>query len=148
MKKMIFFVIIFLAFVLIILLAARADASAKKPIINAERMLKAIAEVEDWKGRQGKFGEKGPYQITKSVWRSYTMMDFTDENVQKHGKEIALCHLDWIMHHLEIEQFPMTSFNVALIWGAGWGAFSKAIYSDAKADYAKRVQNIYLTWQK
>lgn len=136
-----------LALICFLVFSVYAGSSIKiqKPKINFNRLLDAISAVENWNGKDGKSGEKGPYQITHQVWNQYTMLDFTDNNVKQHGKEIALCHLDWIYFQLKKNNLPETAFAYAAAWNAGWNSYFSGTYSLAKEDYAKRVQNIYIS---
>jgi hypothetical protein len=145
MQKMIYFVVLPLLFFVVLSLAARADLRDQRSKINESKLLHAIEMVENWKGRDGQDGEKGPYQITERLWHQYTLLDFTDENVREHGREVALCHLDWLHLQMKKHGIPETSFSYAVAWCAGWNALKTGIYSKAKEDYAKRVQNIYLS---
>jgi hypothetical protein len=144
MQKMIFVAAIVIVFIAFSILPAFSQIKGNGLSINQERFLNAIKIVENWKGKDGRDGEKGPYQITAKTWYQYTVEDFTDENVNKFGKEIATVHFNWIRIQLKKNHYPETSFNFAVVWCAGWGAFNKANYSPAKIDYALRVQNIYL----
>jgi hypothetical protein len=147
MQKMIYFVVLPLIFFVVFSLAARADMREQRMKIDEARLLRAIEMVEDWKGRDGRDGEKGPYQMTKRTWSQYTLLEFTDENVREHGLEIAKAHLDWIRIQMRKNEIPETAFSYGAAWCAGWTAFFKGTYSKAKEDYAIRVQNIYSSFR-
>ena len=115
--------------------------------LDIDRLLFCISMREGWQGRDGPSGEKGNYQLTNAVWRRWSQMEFTDENVTLFEREVAECQIDWIRARLKNAGYPETAFYVALIWTAGWTAFDRNTYSAAKAKYAREVQNLYLSYQ-
>lgn len=138
--------IIFSACLLLVVLAMaiRLDAQERgAPSIKLSTLKSAIAQVEGWSGKDGAAGEKGRYQITKSLWYQYTIEDFTDENVERLEDEIVDLHLDWIKLHLNKGRYQVTPYSVALVYCAGWTAYNTRTYSIRKGDYAERVDAIY-----
>ena len=57
-------------------LAFLATLPASAAELNVERLLTAIRSVEDWNGRDGHAGERGPYQFTRAAWEETTKLPF------------------------------------------------------------------------
>lgn len=105
------------------------------------RMLVAIAQVEDWRGRPGKAGEIGPWQMLPAVRLDRLLeMDvgtWTDRN-------IARAHLVWIERELGRRGVAVVPFNVALVWNAGLERTVTGRAPVKSYDYARRVCAAFL----
>jgi hypothetical protein len=116
------------------------------PKLDVERMLDAIAGVENWDGRTpGAAGEWGPWQMTPAVWKHCrgtlhkTLQQATPSELRTAARE----ELHFRMATLEINHHKLTAFLVGLSWTAGVKATLSNTATDAKREYAKRVEAIY-----
>lgn len=127
-------------------LAAQIVVPKQKEGIDMHRLLYAIRTVEDWKGRDGPRGEKGPYQIMPEVYERITGRAYPEALVAALActDEVAvIAHIQWITDQFKRNREPVTIRSIALVYGAGLTAFLNGTYSNAKNDYAWRVVNVY-----
>ena len=118
----------------------------QQPKLDVERMLDAIAGVENWDGHtKGAAGEWGPWQMTPTVWKHCrgtlhkTMQQATPSELRTAARE----ELHFRIVTLEMNHETITPFIVGLAWGAGMTATLKNTATRAKHDYAHRVANLY-----
>lgn len=91
--------------------------------------LRAIAMVEDWQGRRGAAGERGPWQMMPGTWAQYTGT----------AEERAAQHLSWLRRQLVRQGVEPSAFNLALCWNAGLRATVTGRAPVSSYDYARRV---------
>jgi hypothetical protein len=120
-------------------------AYAKPEPVDIGRLVDAIAMVENAKTTHiGKAGERSRYQITYAVWRMYSEWDFHLASSQSpeclyESREVAFQHTRWLSLTLD----RPTVYRIAAAWNGGFHAVQSGSITDATADYAKRVRNIY-----
>lgn len=113
-------------------------------------LLKSIAQVEGAKlGKVGKYGERGPFQFLKIVWKKHSKMPFTfasesSEDAYIENVNVGLAHIKWIRTQIE----NPTEYRVALAWNAGVGAVNRGTFKNRSYNYAVRVMNIHLEGKK
>ncbi len=129
---------------LVIFLALTLAASAA--VLDVPRFLGAIRTVEDWHGRDGHAGERGPWQITRAVWAMHMPgRPFAEARQEGPAYACALKHLDWLRGRLAVQR-PVVddnAFNLALCWNAGLTATITGRAPLASYIYAGRVSNLY-----
>lgn len=133
-------------FVLTVLMILRSNAFATElnvkynsREIDENRLLEAIATVENSPNTIGRRGERSPYQILPSTWRRFSsipMRTATDE--QQH--EVALKILRHFRKQLTQRGIEPNVFHLALAWNGGPNAKR---YKNSTIDYATRVTNVY-----
>jgi hypothetical protein len=120
-------------------------AYAKPEPVVIGRLVDCIAEVENARTTHvGKAGERSRYQITYAIWRQYSDWDFhlassTDPICLYEAREVAYQHVRWLSLTLD----RPTPYRIALAWNAGFHAAQSGNVSNASADYARRVRNLY-----
>lgn len=113
------------------------------PAIDADRMLAAIAQVENWKrGTVGSAGEYGPYQIIPSVWRRYSRQSAWSASPAEHHR-VASRHLEDVRKLLAAAGHAVTPFSIGLAWNAGPTAAIRGTAPARSRDYAARARNVY-----
>lgn len=102
---------------------------ARLPANTLPPALRAIAVVEDWRGRRGALGEIGPYQMLPATWARY------------HGtaEQRALQHHAWLCRELARRGVDPSPFNLALCWNAGIHASVCGQAPVSSYVYARRV---------
>lgn len=123
--------------------------SASAADIDVGRFLDAVRQVEEWNGRDGRAGERGPWQITAAVWSMHMPgISFAQARQEGPARACAVKHVAWLRSRLRAQRHGVgvadNAFNLALCWNAG---FSRTITGRAPLDsydYARRVQNLYL----
>lgn len=118
----------------------------KAPPIDVERLLDCIAQIESWDGKTtGKAGEWGAFGIVPSVWKHArgasrkTIQQATPSEMRTAARDEMLFR----MATLQINHMVLTPRLCALAWGAGVSAVIQDAASEAKRDYARRVENLY-----
>jgi hypothetical protein len=112
--------------------------------VDAERLASAIRPVEDWHGRDGAAGERGPYQITRAVWSMHMPgTPFAAARQEGPGRACALKHIAWLARELKAAGWPDNAHTIALAYNAGLTAVLEARAPQSSYDYALRVENIY-----
>jgi hypothetical protein len=102
-------------------------------------MLAAIASVEDWRGRVGRAGEIGPYQMLPST-RADRLRELRAAGVASPSeRQLAEAHLVWIQRQLRAADVEPLPFNLALCWNAGVRATITNRAPVRSYDYARRV---------
>ncbi len=100
------------------------------PALDVERLLSAIAMVENWrKVSVSPTGAVGPYQMKPSAGDG--------------SKEAAFRHARWILATLKSHGYAPTVYSFALCWKAGFDAFAANGFTAADSDYAERVRNVF-----
>ena len=126
-------------FASLVLFAANAPAA-----LEQERFLDAVRQVENWDGRDGRHGERGPYQLTASVWEMHEPgRPFAMARQEAAGRACALKHVAWLQAGLSRAGIDPSPFNVALAYNAGRGAVLRGRAPERAYDYAGRVRNLY-----
>ena len=113
--------------------------------IDLAKAKEAIRTVENSKhSRIGRHGERTTLQITSRVWRTYSRMPFwrASENraeARAEAERVADVHLAWLWSNLE----NPTLYRLAAAWNGGLQSVNAGNVSNAQADYAQRVCNVY-----
>jgi hypothetical protein len=114
--------------------------------LNAARLADQIRKVEDWNGNDGRHGERGPYQVTRAVWRQHIPDEpFILARQEDWGRACALKHIAWLRQQLRRAGLDDNAHTVALAYNAGLTAVLKGKAPMDSYDYALRVENLYLT---
>ena len=116
------------------------------PKLDVERLLDAIAAVENWDGKtRGAAGEWGPWQMTPEVWkRCRGNIRKTLQMAEPHElRAAAREELQFRIATLQINHHVPTAFLVALAWGAGVRATLDGKATEKKREYARRVETVY-----
>jgi hypothetical protein len=120
-------------------------AYAKPEPVDLGRLVDAIAMVENAKTTHiGKAGERSRYQITYAIWKMYSDWDFhlassMDPLALYEARQVAYQHVRWLSLTLD----KPTPYRIAAAWNGGFHAVQSGNITDATADYAKRVRNLY-----
>lgn len=128
---------------LLSLLSCVGLAQAAPEPINWNKLVDAIATVENTPGR-GKHGERSPWQFTYAVWALHTSVSFSYADVgsvlaRAEQRRVAISHAQFIATSID----NPTPYRIALAWNAGIAAVLHNRFTDASAEYAKRVRNVY-----
>lgn len=117
---------------------------------SKENFLKAIRHVEsgDNHAAIGSHGERGAYQFKHSVWKQHTENSFVNAHEVEISNEIASQHYDWIVKTLSKSGKRVNARNLALAWNAGIGNAIRNNVSRHNKDYANRVENLLLEFEK
>jgi hypothetical protein len=106
---------------------------------DSAALLHSIAIVEDWRGRVGKAGEIGPYQMLPST-RADRIRDLAARGiVAPTEQQIAQEHVDWLRRELRKAGTEPLPFNLALCWNAGLNATVTGRAPERSYRYACRV---------
>jgi hypothetical protein len=110
--------------IILLVLAVTYTVNATSENVSDEKFIQAILLTEDWRGKIGKYGEKGPYQILPNVIKDietydgirYSMKDCLDIDI---SKEIFARYINiWVRR----TNAPRTYETYAKIWNGGpWG---------------------------
>jgi hypothetical protein len=115
------------------------------PATDSDRLLNAIRQVEEWQGRDGAAGERGPWQITKAVWMQHCpAWGFEKARAQRYARVCAARHLDWLVAGLRRKGIEPVPYTLALAWNAGLTGATNGRAPRRAHDYADRVQALYL----
>lgn len=127
-------------------------ASPTRSPCDIDLMVEAIRQVENWDGHsRGAAGERGPWQITPSVWdecsdKPFSWADGRSNSEKTETRRVAREKLYRISARLTHAGYLPDAYTVALVWSAGWDAFfyrHPRSPSKAKRDYADRARNLY-----
>lgn len=119
--------------------------SAQAADLDVPRFLGAIRAVEEWHGRDGRAGERGPWQITRDVWAMHMPgRPFSEARKEGPAYACAVKHLAWLRAGLVKAGTDDNAFNLALCWNAGLTATITGRAPQISYDYAVRVSNLYL----
>ena len=106
----------------------------------------SLAQVEAGNKSQavGKAGERGLYQLTRSVWYEYTSQPFALAHDPATALAVATQHADLIERELIRRGITPTAYLTALCWNAGVSGALSGRAGARSRDYARRVSNLYL----
>jgi hypothetical protein len=116
--------------------------------VDADRVARAIAVVEDAQGRIGAAGEQGELQFLPVVWRMYSPRPVswaTGSAVEMRAEQrrVAQAHVAWICARLARLGLEESAWSVALVHNAGYGRVRDRRVLPRQRDFAERVANIY-----
>lgn len=117
----------------------------KRIKIVRRAFLKAIDQVETG-GRDdalGAAGERGRYQLSRSVWELHSKKPFAYAHNRMFAHAVAERHFDRLVHQLELANWPADAESIAAAWNAGLSATVNNHLTAATRDYAQRVANLY-----
>ena len=118
--------------------------AAQAAVLDVPRFLSAVRQVEDWNGRDGRAGERGPWQITAAVWAMHMPgRPFAEARREGPAYACALKHATWLRARLVAAGADDNAFNMALCWNAGADGTLRGRAPDRSYDYAVRVRNLY-----
>ena len=153
-------VVLALAFIglMFLFLAPKAGASLEKPAdyvrvcggrLDNEMLRVTIVGKENWDGLSiGRSGERGKYQLTRGVWKSYSTEPFwwasSPEVLHREETErVATAHIAWCraaVCNLGLKESP---YSFALVWNAGYGTVFYGRITSAQRQYAEYFENLY-----
>ena len=106
---------------------------------DENRMLAAIAIVENSPNTIGLRGERSIYQILPSTWREYSRIPIHEATAEQQH-EVALAVLRGFHRRLERRGIVPDVYRLALAWNGGPNAKR---YKPSTLNYALRVLNVY-----
>ena len=122
----------------IIFLALALSAHAAD--IDVDRFVEAIRQVENYRGRDGRAGERGPWQITAAVWSMQMRgTPFAEARHEWPANACALKQVAFLRAELLARGVDDNAFNLALCWNAGFTAATAGRAPVLAYDYARRV---------
>lgn len=108
------------------------------------RFLATVPVIEGWAGRDGRLGERGPFQFRRITWRQHMPgVSFTLARDPATARVCAVRHLAWLRRELRRAGIDDNAFNCALAWNAGLDRVLSGRAPLAAYDYATRFQNLY-----
>lgn len=114
-------------------------------VLDVPRFLGAIRAVEEWDGRDGRHGERGPWQITAGVWSMHMPgIPFAEARHEGPARACALKHVAYLRARLRAGNVDDNTYNLAMAWNAGHGAVLRSRVPDVSYFYAARVEALYL----
>lgn len=116
--------------------------------VDVERVVAAIATVENSAGRVGAAGERGVLQFLPSVWRMYSARPLSwasgsAPEMRIEQARVARVHVDWIRARLAGLGLADSAWSVALVHNAGYGRVRERRVLPRHRDFAERVSNVY-----
>lgn len=109
-------------------------------VLDVPRFLSAVRQVEEWHGRDGRAGERGPWQITAAVWAMHMPgTPFAMARQEGPARACALKHVAWLRARLRAAGADDNAYNLALAWNAGLSAVLRGRAPERSYDYAGRV---------
>jgi hypothetical protein len=123
-----------------------AAAHAAAPGVDLNRLLDAIACVENWNGSAvGGNGELGPFQFTRTTWEGLTTEPFSKSKDPAIARPIARLYLSYLAADLRRNGFEVSVANLATAFNIGMrGMILRKFHDPNNAIvYAQRVCNIY-----
>ncbi|MBX3736705.1 MAG: hypothetical protein KF715_08455 [Candidatus Didemnitutus sp.] len=127
------------AAVIFVLLVVSAHAA-----VDVDRLVDALREREEWNGRDGAHGERGPWQITPAVWRLHMPgISFAEARCVAVARACAVKHVNYLAAQLEARGVAPLLFNIALAWNAGINGSTRGTAPERAYHFAVAVENIY-----
>jgi hypothetical protein len=116
--------------------------------VDVDRVIQALAAVENSAGRVGAAGERGELQFLPAVWRMYSQRPFawaqgSAPEMRREQARVARAHVAWIMARLPRLGLSESARSVALVHNAGYGRVQRGALLPRHRDYAERVENVY-----
>lgn len=113
--------------------------------VDREKFLDAIKEVETGGrlGAVGRNGERGPWQISATVWRQHSRESFWRAHNYAASRAVARQHFDWIEQQMQRAGVMPTPGLMAVAWNAGLSSVIRGRWSQSTDEYATRVANLY-----
>lgn len=109
------------------------------PKYDENRLLAAIAIVENSPNMIGLRGERSVYQILPSTWRQYSRIPIHNATAEEQH-QVALSILRGFHQRLVRRGIVPDVYNLALAWNGGPNA---SRYKPSTINYAHRVLNVY-----
>ncbi len=135
---------------LISLFAIFCGIKSEVQAFSKENFLKAIRHVEsgDNHSAVGSHGERGAYQFKRVVWKQHAKNSFSNAFEPESAHDVASQHFDWIVNTLSKSGKQTNARNIALAWNAGVGSAIRNKISVYNKDYANRVENLLLEFER
>ena len=111
--------------------------------LNMGKLLDSIRQVEDWDGKDGKAGERGPYQFTRAAWEETTRLPFVMARHETTARAVAAVRVRKIMRQLAQHGWDVEPYEIGLAWNAGLTALWTRRVPQRCYEYAKHVENLY-----
>lgn len=138
-----------LLFALLLFGGYALHAANKHAVISRDLLVEAIRLVENTpRGFVGRQGERSEWQFKPATWSQYSDKPFTWASESRalcvaEQQRVAYAHVAWILARLPSLGRPTNSYQVGIVWCAGYGAAEEDRITHAQYDYADRVHNIY-----
>lgn len=114
------------------------------PEIDVQRLIKAIKEVEGWKGKDGVHGERGALQIKAARWLQISDRPFVYADSPTATEEHD--HITRLITELYQLGYKHPSvYLCALLHKSGFAAMRERRAGAVEKDFSSRVENIYAT---
>lgn len=131
---------------IILLFACTVAASAAQGTFAVYRYLASQSETENWNGRDGKAGERGPLQFMEITWRQHMPgVPFSEARKIGPSWECGRKHVAWLRAQLHAAGCDDGPFMVALCWNAGLDQTLSGKAPVKSYQRAGRVENLYRT---
>lgn len=124
-----------LLFALVLPISARAAGGPLGDSLDVGRMSAVLRSMEN--------GPKSdPWQITDAVWNRYSKQKKTRADEYEHQR-VAWQFLSECARQAVHLDLPITPYNVASLWRAGYGAVQGHSMTKAEKFFAERASNLY-----
>ena len=155
MPKMNAFVFLLLAAVLFILATVAVAKVTKVPgDIDVHRMIESLAAVENWDHISvGAKGERGRLQFMPATWKSFSKKPHAwagrldDPRCIRETERVEYAYVITIMGEADRMFDVVTPYNIGLLHCAGYKACRDGRVTQAKVEFAERVDAIYHSMQ-
>lgn len=126
---------------------SKADV-IQPPPLNIDRLIKAIADAEDSRGKIGVHGERGRLQFTATRWyqlspKPHRWAGWRHPFAIAETERVERLHIQDLIRDCQILRLVPTPYTVGLLHTAGFGAVQMKAVSAMKKDFAQRVENLY-----
>jgi hypothetical protein len=116
--------------------------------VDVDRMVRALAIVENSTGLVGAAGERGDLQFLPEVWAMYSAKPFawahgSRPEMRREQARVARVHVAWILARLPGLRMGDSVWSVALMHNAGYGRVRDRRWLPRQRDFAERVTNVY-----
>lgn len=129
---------------LIAFLVGATAALAGSDEFDDERFIAAQRVIENFNGRDGAAGERGPYQVREVTWCQHMPgLPFTEARKEEQGRICALRHVRWLRARLRAAGCSDDAFMISLAYNAGLGRVLTGKAPVRAYQQAGRVVNIY-----
>lgn len=129
---------------IILLFACTAAASTLQGTFDVGIYLESQSQTEDWNGRDGRAGERGPLQFKEITWRQHMPgVPFSEARKKGPSWECGQKHVAWLRAQLRARGCDDGPFMVALCWNAGLKLTLSGRAPVESYRRAGRVENLY-----
>ena len=129
---------------ILLLLSCTAAAAPARGTFDEQVFLDEQRAVENFEGRDGAAGERGPYQIMEATWRQHMPgVPFSEARKEGPGRACALKHIRWLREQLAAASCSDGVFMTSLAYNAGLDRTLSGRAPVKSYQRAGRVENLY-----